>query len=55
MEHAYWKQMIEIEENGIFLVFGITRNDQINFYTFLPFHRQRICPYRNAGRRMNAG
>ena len=24
MEHAYWKQMIEIEENGIFLVFGIT-------------------------------
>ena len=31
MEHAYWKQMIEIEENGIFLVFGITRNDQIKF------------------------
>ena len=74
MEHAYWKQMIEIEENGIFLVFGITRNDQIKFLHFssVPqaedmsvvrgiFHardkcdRQRICPYRNAGRRMNAG
>ena len=34
MEHAYWKQMIEIEENGIFLVFGITRNDQIKFLHF---------------------
>ena len=34
MEHAYWKQMIEIEENGIFLFFGITRNDQIKFLHF---------------------
>lgn len=34
MEHAYWKQIIEIEENGIFLVFGITRNDQIKFLHF---------------------
>ena len=34
MELAYWKQMIEIEENGIFLVFGITRNDQIKFLHF---------------------
>lgn len=55
MEHAYWKQMIEIEENGIFLVLELHGMIRSNFYTFLPFHRQRICPYRNAGRRMNAG
>lgn len=55
MEHAYWKQMIEIEENGIFWFLELHGMIRSNFYTFLPFHRQRICPYRNAGRRMNAG
>ena len=34
MEQNYWKQIIEIEENGIFLVFGIANKKQIKLLHF---------------------
>ena len=34
MDQKYWKQIIEIEENGIFLVFGITNKKQIKLQHF---------------------
>ena len=34
MDQKYWKQIIEIEENGIFLIFGITNKKQIKLQHF---------------------